>query len=574
MIYSKYGESINTRDCLSAYPRMLMQRDNYTCLNGIWQYQITKKDEEPDDGKYQDILVPFAVGSLLSGTDSVLNPDEILWYRKKFIYHARNDKTILHFEAVDQTCVVFFNNVEVARHSGGYLPFSMYITNYLQEENILVVAVVDKSNQGICAYGKQKINGEKIWYKPTAGIWQTVWMEDVNDKHIENIKITPLFDEGSVFIQLFGDFDQAVITVRDNGEDVFKDIVKDKRILLHFDKFKPWTCEDPFLYDVYVETQDDYIKSYFAMRKISKAKDKDGHMRFCLNNKPLFLTGLLDQGYISDGMYTYPSDECMINELKLVKEMGFNMLRKHVKIECDRWYYHCDRLGILVMQDMPNGGSKYNEDLIGYKGYLGFKYKDDNYKLFARDNEKGRKMFEKELFGMINHLYNHPCIFSWVIFNEGWGQFDAEKFTKKVYEHDSSRLIDSASGWFDQGCGDFKSRHVYFTKYYHFNDRNDRICLLSEFGGYAYLEYGHTKSNELFGYKKFKDKLKLDFAIRELYEKQIIKAIPKGLSGCIYTQLSDVETELNGLLTYDRKVLKINKRAIYKLNRKMIRMVK
>ena len=249
MIYSKYGESINTRDCLSAYPRMLMQRDNYTCLNGIWQYQITKKDEEPDDGKYQDILVPFAVGSLLSGTDSVLNPDEILWYRKKFIYHARNDKTILHFEAVDQTCVVFFNNVEVARHSGGYLPFSIDITNYLQEENILVVAVVDKSNQGICAYGKQKINGEKIWYKPTAGIWQTVWMEDVNDKHIENIKITPLFDEGSVFIQLFGDFDQAVITVRDNGEDVFKDIVKDKRILLHFDKFKPWTCEDPFLYE-------------------------------------------------------------------------------------------------------------------------------------------------------------------------------------------------------------------------------------------------------------------------------------------------------------------------------------
>ncbi|MCI5773750.1 MAG: glycoside hydrolase family 2 [Erysipelotrichaceae bacterium] len=570
---TRWAKKIDVKKCFSEYPRMHMQRDSYTCLNGIWQYEITSKDGQPGSN-YQNILVPFPVGSPLSNALEVLKDDEVLWYRKRFSYRRTNERTILHFEAVDQKCVVYLNNVEVGMHSGGYLPFSMDVTRFLQDENVLIVAVSDRSDKGIYAYGKQKLEAEKIWYKPTAGIWGTVWLEDVCERHIEDIKITPLFDDASVFIQLFGDFEQAVITVRDNGQDVFKDIVKDKQILLKFDQFKAWTPDNPFLYDVYIETADDYIKSYFGMRKFSKGKDRHGHVRFMLNNKPLFLTGLLDQGYNCDGLYTYPSDEAMIYELQTVKEMGFNMLRKHVKIENHRWYYHCDRLGILVMQDMVNGGNDYDMSLVQYKGYLGFKVKDDDYAAFGRDNEKSRSAFEKELFGMINHLYNHPCIFSWVIFNEGWGQFDSLYWVDRVKEIDQTRLIDHASGWFDQKGGDFKSRHVYFGPYIHLKDRQGRIEILSEFGGYAYREYGHSLSDKVFGYKKFKEKLKLGKAIYNLYDNQIRKAVEKGLGGCIYTQLSDVETEMNGLFTYDREILKVEKRMMNRINRKLIRMVK
>ena len=570
---TRWAKKIDVKNCFSEYPRMHMQRDSYTCLNGIWQYEITSKDGQPGSN-YQNILVPFPVGSPLSKAPEVLKDDEVLWYRKRFSYQRTNERTILHFEAVDQKCVVYLNNVEVGVHSGGYLPFSMDVTRFLQDENILIVAISDRSDKSIYAYGKQHLEPSTIWYKATAGIWGTVWLEDVCERHIEDIKITPLFDDASVFIQLFGDFEQAVITVRDNGEDVFKDIVKDKQILLKFDTFKPWTCDSPFLYDVYVETADDYIKSYFGMRKFSKGKDRHGFVRFMLNNKPLFLSGLLDQGYNCDGLYTYPSDEAMIYELQTVKEMGFNMLRKHVKIENERWYYHCDRLGILVMQDMVNGGNDYDMSLVQYKGYLGFKKKDDDYQAFGRDNPKSRTMFEKELLGMINHLYNHPCIFSWVIFNEGWGQFDSLHWVDKVREMDQTRLIDHASGWFDQKGGDFKSRHVYFGPYIHFKDRHGRIEILSEFGGYAYKEYGHSMGEKVFGYKKFKEKLKLGQAIYDLYDKQIRKAINKGLSGCIYTQLSDVETEMNGLFTYDREILKVEKRLMNRINRKLIRMVK
>ncbi len=570
---TRWAKKIDVKNCFSEYPRMHMQRDSYTCLNGIWQYEITAKDGQPGSN-YQNILVPFPVGSPLSKAPEILHDDEVLWYRKRFSYRRTNERTILHFEAVDQKCVVYLNNVEVGMHSGGYLPFSMDVTRFLQDENILIVAISDRSDKGIYAYGKQHLQPDTIWYKPTAGIWGTVWLEDVCERHIEDIKITPLFDDNSVFIQLFGDFEQAVITVRDNGHDVFKDIVKDKQILLKFDTFKPWTPENPFLYDVYIETADDYIKSYFGMRKFSKGKDRHGHIRFMLNNKPLFLSGLLDQGYNCDGLYTYPSDEAMIYELQTVKEMGFNMLRKHVKIENQRWYYHCDRLGILVMQDMVNGGNDYDMSLVQYKGYLGFKVKDDDYAAFGRDNEKSRTMFEKELLGMINHLYNHPCIFSWVIFNEGWGQFDSLYWVDRVKEIDQTRLIDHASGWFDQKGGDFKSRHVYFGPYMHFKDRHGRIEILSEFGGYAYKEYGHSMGEKVFGYKKFKEKLKLGQAIYNLYDKQIRKAVQKGLGGCIYTQLSDVETEMNGLFTYDREILKVEKRMMNRINRKLIRMVK
>lgn len=570
---TKWTSQVDPKNCLTEYPRMLMQRDSYTSLNGIWQYQICSKSEEPEEKKYKNILVPFALGSPLSGTTEVLKEDEILWYRKKFVYYSRNEKTLLHFDAVDQRCIVYFNNVEVAQHMGGYLPFTIDVTRFLQVENVISVAVVDRTDKGICAYGKQSSNPHEIWYTPTAGIWQSVWMEDVCQKPIENVIFTPNFDDKSVDVEIVGDFNQAIITVRDNGEDVFKDIIREKKLKLRFETFKAWTPEDPFLYDVYIETADDYIKSYFAMRKFSKGIDNNGHVRFFLNNKPLFLSGILDQGYISDGIYTYPTDEAMIEDLKLVKEMGFNMIRKHVKIEPSRWYYHCDRLGILVMQDMVNGGGPYDMNLVQFKGYLGIKADDSDYEKFGRSNKKGRKFFEEELTGMIKHLYNHPSIFSWVIFNEGWGQFSSEMWTKRVQELDQTRLIDSASGWFDQKCGDFKSRHVYFTPYFHRNDAKKRIVLLSEFGGYSYMEYGHTQTNKLFGYKKFKNKLNLDYAIRSLYEKQIIPAISKGLSGCIYTQLSDVESELNGLVTYDRKVLKINKRYMAKLNRKMIRMV-
>lgn len=572
-IYTEWGEKLNIKAPWQEYPRMQMQRDSYTCLNGIWEYQITSPTKMPDPNAWKKIIVPFAVGSKLSGAAEILQPRQALWYRKQFSYKPDARHTWLNFEAVDQRCTVYVNGIEVGSHQGGYTPFSLDISHVIKYQNSLMVRCFDDSDEGAFAFGKQKLEHGGMWYTPSAGIWQSVWLEDLNDHAVQDIKITPDYDEKKVYIDLAGNFSQAVINISAAGKLVHRGLTNDSHYEAPINDIHPWTPDDPFLYDVYIQTEDDVVKSYFGMRKFSRAKDQDGYMRFCLNDKPLFLSGLLDQGYTSDGLMTYPSDEAIVYELQKIKDMGFNMLRKHVKIESRRWYYHCDRMGILVMQDMPNGGGPYDPNTTMYfPNILRMqKMSDHGNKGMGRMNEMSRKIYYQELDSMLDNLYNCTGIFAWVPFNEGWGQFESGQVTEHIRNYDSTRLVDSASGWHDQGFGDFLSKHEYFIPFRAPMKKSDRILLLSEFGGYSYLEWGHSEAEKLYGYRKFKDKIDLNDAVMRLYDRQIYENIDRGLSGCIYTQVSDVEDECNGIFTADRKIIKLDEKKMKKMNDRCIR---
>ena len=574
MFKTPYTVNIDLKHPLPDYPRMQLQRDSYLNLNGIWEYQITSMNEEPKSDKWKEIVVPFPLGSYLSGTNEHLDKEHALWYRKQFAYKPSDKTTWLNFEAVDQSCVVFVNGVEVGSHDGGYSPFSLDISGTVKYQNSLMVKVVDPSDSGIYAYGKQRIEHEGMWYTPIEGIWGTVWLEDLPSHAIFDLKITPDYDAKKVIIDLAGDFSQAAITIGAKGEVVHRGMTTSKRYEASIEDIHPWTPEDPFLYDLYIQTEDDVIKSYFGMRKFSIGRDSNGIMRFMLNDEPYFFSGLLDQGYISDGFMTYPSEEAIVGDLQKVKDMGFNMLRKHIKVESRRWYYNCDRMGILVMQDMPSGG-KFDFTNMGILPTIGLRKQSDidNPKL-GRSSEEEKKAYYDELDAMLDNLYNVVSIFSWVPFNEGWGQFDSEAVTKHIKEYDETRLVDSASGWHDQGAGDFLSIHNYFFPFSAKKDKNDRVCILSEFGGYSFVEQGHADIKNVYGYKKFKDKILMNEKLLELYKDIILDNVSKGLSGCIYTQLSDVEDECNGLLTMDRQVTKVDVRKIKKINERIIRSLK
>ena len=568
---SEFGRKTDLKSPLQEYPRMWMQRDSYTNLNGVWEYQITALRAAPVQNAWKKINVPFALGTKLSGAPEILQPDQALWYRKQFSYQPSIMHTWLNFEAVDQKCTVYMNGIEIGSHEGGYTPFSFDVSSTIKYQNSLMVRCTDSSDQSVYAYGKQKLKHGGMWYTPTAGIWQTVWLEDTGEHAVHDIKITPDFDAAKVHIDLAGTFSQAAITIGDGKRAVHRGMMTGRHYVADIPDMHPWTPDDPFLYDVYVQTEDDIIKSYFGMRKFSAGHDAEGTVRFCLNNRPLFFSGLLDQGYTSDSGMTFPSDEAMVYELKKIKDMGFNMLRKHVKAECRRWYYHCDRLGILVMQDMMSGGSyDYNYQTVWPT--LGFKAKDDhdNARL-GRADAKSQEVYYMELDALLDTLYNSVSLFAWCPFNEGWGQFDSEKVTEHIRAYDSTRLIDSASGWFDMGAGDFSSIHDYFFPYRAKKDKKNRIVILSEFGGYSYLEWGHSEAEKLYGYRKFKEKLALDEAVQKLYENMILKNIRRGLSGCIYTQVSDIEDECNGIFTADRKIIKIDERKMRRMNDRLIR---
>ena len=571
-LLTPWGEQLDRNAPLQEYPRMQLQRDSYFSLNGIWQYQINQ-GEEPAADNWREIVVPFAPGSALSGTDENLKPGEVLWYRRSFTYPEAQNQVILNFEAVDQCCDVFVNNVPVGSHQGGFAPFSLDITAALKMENELLVRVVDDGDNSSFAYGKQKHENGGMWYTPTAGIWQSVWIEELKPGSVHDLKITPDYDGKAVYVRLAGNFQQAVINVFENRKLVHRGITVERDYVIPMDDFHPWSPEDPFLYDLYIETEDETIKSYFGMRKFSVGKDNKGIVRFMLNNRPYFFSGLLDQGYVSDGRMTYPSEDALLYEIRRIKAMGFNMLRKHGKVECRRFYYLCDKYGLLVMQDMPNGGGPYDYFFTTIRPMARFlKAKDDQYKKFGRESEESRQNYYLELDHMLNNLYNSVCIFAWCPFNEAWGQFDSAKVTDYIRAYDTTRLIDSTSGWYDQGAGDFNSRHYYYFGF-HVPRQDGRILILSEFGGYSYLEWGHTEAKKLWGYKKFKDKIRLGEEIRRLFRNVILANIPKGVSGCIYTQVSDVEEECNGLFTTDRKILKIDERMMRQTNEKIIRSI-
>ena len=541
---------------LPEYPRPQMVRSSYINLNGAWQYAITGASTAPQswDG---EITVPYSPECALSGVQRMVNPHNFLWYRRVLVLPQgfNAGRVLLHFGAVDQCCTVFINGQNAGAHSGGYTAFTLDITPYLADENEIMIRVTDVSDTAHYSRGKQKIKRGKIWYTPQSGIWQTVWAESVPQQYIERVVITPLFDESAVCVTAFT-HGSGTVTVQAQGKTATGK--PGEKILLPLDSFIAWTPETPHLYDMTVGFETDSVDTYFAMRKFSVEKDSEGTPRIFLNGRPYFHNGVLDQGYWQSGLYTPPSDEAMIYDITYMKRLGFNMLRKHIKIEPMRWYYHCDRLGMLVWQDMINGGGQYSAAVITTPLVLGSHIKDSHYRLLARADKAGRAQYKQELREMLVQLQSVPCIAVWVPFNEGWGQFDAAETAAEAKAFDPTRLVDHASGWYDQKAGDFKSLHVYFRPYRYRKDKHGRAVVLSEFGGYALGVAGHTFTAKDYGYKTLPDTAALTRSFIQLYEQQIIPAKAEGLCAAVYTQLSDVEDEVNGFVTYDRKVEKIS----------------
>ena len=567
-----WSEQIDQGSVLPEYPRPQFRRENWICLNGPWDYTFTKKNKRPErpDGQ---ILVPFSPECIRSGVSRQLLPGEYLWYFR-FVYLntiPENQRLLLHFGAVDHSCSVWWNGHLLGKHENGYLSFSFDVTDYLQEgNNTLWVRVQDDSDSGSQSRGKQSLKPHGMFYTAQSGIWQTVWMEWVPEKRIEKLKITPLYDEGSVRLEITltqpQDMEIRMLWNRDSychyveKEDFPADqntFVRDIRL----PDFRPWSPEDPFLYEVQLITETDTVHSYFAMRKFSLGLDEKQQPKLFLNNQPYFFNGVLDQGYWPESLYTAPSDEALVFDIRSMKELGFNMIRKHVKVEPMRWYYHCDRLGMVVWQDMVNGGGKPLLPLVCYLPNLfppvTTRVRDNLYWFFSRTSKKARRKWEEEAMELIDQLYNVPCIGLWVLFNEGWGQFDSLRLTEKIHLADPGRLVDHASGWFDQGGGDVKSAHNYFRPLRVRTEQ--RPFILSEYGGHSCPVDGHLYSSNSFGYHTYKDTMEFTAAWQSL-QKKIRELQGKGLAGAVYTQLSDVEEETNGLYTYDRKVCKVERK--------------
>ena len=541
------------------HPCPQSMRKNWLCLNGEWEfYKENRKGEKSYEGK---IIVPFSPETLLSGIEEgfVLNSGEKLVYSCKITVTKELllGCTLLHFGAVDSECKVYCNGTMVGCHTGGFTAFTVNVSEALKEgENELTVVCTDEGTRNSGARGKQSDQRGGIWYTPQSGIWQTVWVESMPKENIGTFRVTPNAKEKTVEITLENG-SSAEVVVFDDGKEIIRQSFTGS-VTLAYD-FELWSPENPKLYDfVLTNEAGDEVASYFGVRSFGRTKDEKGIARLTLNGKPYFFNGVLDQGYWSDGMLTYPSDKAAEDELKLLKEMGFNTVRKHIKLEPMRWYYHCDRLGLVVWQDFVNGGGKYKFTHVAAFPFLGFHHRDDDYSYFARENEGGRYEFMHMSEEILKQLYNCTCIGVWVPFNEGWGQFDSAQMNDFIRSYDRTRIIDTVSGWHDQGVGktELKSLHTYYTPLR--VPKDVRPVVLSEFGGYSMKTEGHVfDESKEFGYKKFKTQEDLTSALEKLYLKKLLPLIKKGLCGCIYTQVSDVEEEINGLVTYDRAVVKV-----------------
>ena len=569
MLTTPWGERLDENRILIEYPRPQMRRDSYLNLNGRWEYAITDSDEPPRcwDGT---ILVPFSPESALSGVGRTLRPGQTLWYRREVTvpqgFIPRDGRLLLHFGAVDQEAAVYLNGVLLGRHMGGYNAFTLDATDALGPRNTLLVRVHDDTDASFHSRGKQKTRRGGIWYTPQSGIWQTVWMEAVPRRYIEGLHIVPLFDRSAVEVTVrCAQPLQCEATV--DGRTV--PFTSGEAARIPMPDFRAWSPEDPYLYDLSVTLGEDRVESYFGMRKVEVRADRGGVKRLFLNGEPYFHSGLLDQGYWPDGLYTAPSDEALIFDIQTAKSMGFNMLRKHIKVEPMRWYYHCDRLGMLVWQDMPSGGGKYRFSTITLPLITGIHRRDNRYRAFARTSSRGRAEYMDELEETVLQLFNAPSVALWVPFNEGWGQFDSTFVMERLRLLDPTRPVDPASGWHDQGAGDLRSLHVYFKPFRFRRDRRGRALALSEFGGYNLRVDGHCFNQKDYGYRRLPDAAALwrDFA--RLYEREVLPAVPRGLCAAVYTQLSDVEDELNGLMTYDRRVIKLDADDVRELNERL-----
>lgn len=545
------------------YPRPQKRRDSFINLNGLWDLTVIR--EEGNEENYE-ILVPFAPESLNSGLPEGfrLGCSDVLVYDRKFPLtdEFSSGRTLLNFGAVDYSARVVVNGKEVGTHVGGYTPFTLDITDAVRVgDNDIEVRVTDSTETHRGARGKQLTEHGGIWYTPSSGIIGTVFIERVPDKYIKDFTI-----DTTDGVRVYVDEDEVVeYEVYDDG----KKILGGKgvgELIFDYD-FLYWSPESPKLYDFTLKMGEDKIYSYFGRRTFGEGLDTSGKKRLLLNGQPYFFSGLLDQGYWSDGLLTPPSDKAMEDELRAIKDMGFNTLRKHIKIEPMRWYYHCDRLGIVVWQDFVNGGDKYKFSHIGLQPFLGINHRDDDYEYFGRADSDGRLEFIRDMIDTVETLKNCTCISLWTIFNEGWGQFDSASMTEMLNALDATRVIDSVSGWHDQGetITPIKSLHTYFTPLS--VPKTSRTVTLSEFGGYSFKIDGHVWSEKkIFGYRVYKTKDALEKALTGLYLDKLLPLIKKGLSACIYTQVSDVEEEVNGLFTYDRRVTKVSIDLMRKLN--------
>ena len=521
------------------YPRPLLKRNSFFSLNGKWKLNN------------QDIEIPFPPESDQSNYHG---PLESLLYEKTFSlpedFIRKDDKVILHFGAVDQICDIYLNDNHLIHHEGGYLPFFVDITNHLKKQNILTVEAVDTLDY-FYPYGKQSKNPSGMWYTPVSGIWQSVWIESYPNDGIDNLIIETDMDTLHIHIDSLSD--EFTIEF-----DNYKNTFNTKDISITIDNPHLWNIDDPYLYDLKIKTHSDEIESYFGLKKI-QIKEINGYKRLFLNNEPIFINGLLDQGYFEEGIYTPKDPRQYENDVLNMKELGYNCLRKHIKVEMEAFYYYCDRHGMLVMQDMVNSG-EYNFHKDTILATVGLQ------RLRCGIVDQHRyDFFVKHSIDTINHLKSHPSIFAYTIYNEGWGQQDASKTYDILKKHDPDRLFDSTSGWFFDDKSDFDSYHIYFRN--KVLKAKNRLLLLSECGGFIRsIEEHKSKKGSLWGYGKTNSEKQLTDKIELMYEKMYIPSINNGLVGAIYTQVSDVEGEINGLYTYDRKVCKVDKQRIKELN--------
>ncbi|MEX2758338.1 MAG: glycoside hydrolase family 2 protein [Candidatus Sigynarchaeota archaeon] len=588
-IKTRWTKNVDPSSPLPEYPRPQMVRARWLNLNGAWAYTITRRGEDLPcsyDGK---ILVPFAVESSLSGVMRRVGSKSYLWYKRTFTIPSewKGQRILLHFGAVDWEATIFFNGHEIGVHRGGFTPFTFDVTDHVvyKDENVLEVRVHDPTNTALIARGKQTLRPGNIFYTAVTGIWQTVWMEPVPDPWIDRLHIVPDLDAEQVSVRVHvSRMNKTKERFLVRGEVLDGDRVvstteipnSEQEMMLPVREAKRWSPASPFLYGLNVRldtgTNDgDEIKSYFGMRKIAVQPRHAGSIaapQILLNGEPLFQRGVLDQGYWPDGLYTAPTDDALRFDIEMAKSMGFNILRKHIKVEPDRWYYHCDRLGMLVWQDMPS--------LLSFKNYAmeilyALVKKEYRVKKDLRDpsgNIDYRQVFLDELDSMIGALFNHPCIVTWVPFNEGWGEecFDVREVVARIKHLDPTRLVDNASGWYDKGVGDVRDVHAYPGPSMA-EIENERAAVNGEFGGLGLKIAGHVWNKRGgWGYKILRNKEALEAKYLDLMH-QVNVLRQKGLVASIYTQLTDVETEVNGLMTYDREFFKIDADALARMHR-------
>jgi beta-galactosidase/beta-glucuronidase len=567
---TKWASEIDVNNVLPEYPRPIMERTEWQNLNGLWNYAILPVGQQPSsyDG---EILVPFAVESSLSGVQKRVGEDKELWYQREFTVPSkwRNNKILLHFGAVDWRADVWVNDVKVGRHQGGYTPFSFDITAALVNgTNTIKVKVWDPTDRGFQPRGKQVNRPEGIWYTPVTGIWQTVWLEPVPETYIKDLKVTPNIDNNTLLVDaitnIYTSANRVEVTVKDGNSIVAKgkSINKQPVEIAMPQNVKLWTPDNPHLYDLEVVVYDgnkqlDKVNSYAAMRKYSTKRDDKGIVRLQLNNKDLFQFGPLDQGWWPDGLYTAPTDEALEYDIIKTKDLGFNMIRKHVKVEPARWYTHCDRHGIIVWQDMPNGDRSPEWQMHNY--FTG------NERVRSAESEANYRQEWKEI---IDYLYSYPSVGVWVPFNEAWGQFKTKEITEWTKSYDPTRLVNPASGGNHYTTGDILDLHNYPNTRMYLYDAQ-RATVLGEYGGIGWANKEHLwEPDRNWGYVQFNSSKEVtDEYVK--YAEELKQLIRQGFSAAVYTQTTDVEVEVNGLLTYDRKLVKVDEARVRKVNQEI-----